>query len=67
MCKIKTRTNNVLTIHPPIHPLDSDSEAEEVNSKMTEGHVSQKRASKGENSPIAQGTLAGFCLDSLVC
>lgn len=67
MCKIKTRTNNVLTIHPPIHPLDSDSEAEEVNSKMMEGHVSKKRASKGENSPIAQGTLAGFFLDSLIC
>lgn len=60
MCKIKTRTNNVLTIHPSIHPLDSDSEAEEVNSKKMEGHVSKKRASKGENSPIAQGTLAGL-------
>lgn len=44
MCKIKTRTNNVLTIHPPIHPLDSDSEAEEVNSKMMEGHVSKKKS-----------------------
>lgn len=49
MCKIKIRINNVLIIYIFIYLLDSDSEVEEVNSKMMEGYVFKKRVSKGEN------------------